>query len=1137
MASAEEFPGELCTTPMPFVVLTGLDITYNAVHRSIWDAFSNNRRHDRLNMSFACLEGDHQYPQSKAKRMSYDWYIPKGLLKTGWMNKHLTQIPSVVVVFFELDWDDLAWRERHLACASRVQVVRSSLQGRTTKVAVVLIQKSSPLPPGEDMIAAERAAALCSACELSAKSLFVLPHTDHLIGYIIRLENAFYELALTYYHTECRRVKSHKEFLNKTTHQLLFPRHQFKIAFFSEIMQDPATALKHYQQSYNHIHELRLHDSNNLELKVVGGYVNYRICKLCFLRLNAPVDAINQFQRHVDLFKTLCGNKELLFEHSAWLSKQFSMFGDLFNDAITVVGLTAVQTQHPGFYYQQAAYYAQVRKQLSLTICTAVESQTYPSDDPLHYDKLEYYGQRPWRQGHQRIDLSDTSREKEGVLALKLKELEVDHSRLIVPLLSSAVSQCKKFHCPRLKRYLTIELGKEYYFAEQFDKAKMLLKRATGEYREGCWSSILTQLLVVLLDCAYMTEDILGYFSSASELLGRFSQLPLHHKSVIQDNVCDIICGKSPKHVFGNQIFPQTFVGCKVSATDQVLAKWKAALSDSTAPCVVDIDNLKSFIECKVVFAKPEFTVETCLKLFVCICVTCPKSMQFAQLKLSFSDLSYDKFCVISGKPVDDFETETLNFQPWKVAIYEFEFPVNDLDASKSLSVQSVSFKQVGSEASKGLVLIFQQKISTELLPKNKTWTKAALLKEQWSNIPDRPSVHVIERESKLDVEFIHKAPALVGEVFPIRLHISCKEKHPTIAENVFILVSIKPESDDILFQNAALSSSSEQFNSSAKTAELSCGNLKLGDEIDVVTYVKATHAGTLALGFRVSYQVRNIPILRSDGMQQKSVICCSSASNDLSINIQPPFKFSSQVTSMGFELNSSINVNEPFLAQTTVTSKSCWPIEIISGTPTLVNKDFELIGKSANVNVVLAEDESAMDCMNVVCKSSSLPSSPVQIGSYILKWKRKDDDFKALVVSSTLALPKVEIKFPSVRIKASMPAFGTLRKPVLVKYFIENQSTESKQVEVTYGSADAFIYAGPKQTNNFLAPMSTFTASFSVIPLALGFQALPQLKIQLCKPTEETEGQSQQKLEVLDTSSLPSHLTVKPSDYGFAHS
>lgn len=40
--------------------------------------------------------------------------------------------------------------------------------------------------------------------------------------FLFRLENAFYEHAQTYYYTEIRRVKSHKEFLNKTTHQVDF---------------------------------------------------------------------------------------------------------------------------------------------------------------------------------------------------------------------------------------------------------------------------------------------------------------------------------------------------------------------------------------------------------------------------------------------------------------------------------------------------------------------------------------------------------------------------------------------------------------------------------------------------------------------------------------------------------------------------------------------------------------------------------------------------------------------------------------------------------------------------------------------------------------------------------------------------
>lgn len=85
--------------------------------------------------------------------------------------------------------------------------------------------------------AVQRAEALCQACELPSKSLFVLPFSDHLHGYVIRLEGAFYDIAQTFYANEARTVKQHKELLNKSQHQLLFVRHQFKIAFYNELKQ------------------------------------------------------------------------------------------------------------------------------------------------------------------------------------------------------------------------------------------------------------------------------------------------------------------------------------------------------------------------------------------------------------------------------------------------------------------------------------------------------------------------------------------------------------------------------------------------------------------------------------------------------------------------------------------------------------------------------------------------------------------------------------------------------------------------------------------------------------------------------------------------------------------------------------
>lgn len=253
-------------------------------------------------------------------------------------------------------------------------------------------------------------------------------------------------------------------------------------------------------QAYSHIHELRSHDTNNLEVKVLGGFINYKLCRLCFLRLNTPLEAISQFRRHIDLFKPKTGNLELLFEHSAWMSKQFTVFGDLFDEAIKA-GLAAIQTQHPGFYYQQAAYYAQERRVQARRLCAVVADQEYPTNDPLDTGSpvLDFYGQRPWRQGHQSIDPPDSQKEKEGILALKHQEATIDHSWLIIPLLSNAVAQFKKYKCPRMKRFLTVQMGGEYYHAQDYSKAATLLSHTAWDYRSNRWWDVLNRILVLTL--------------------------------------------------------------------------------------------------------------------------------------------------------------------------------------------------------------------------------------------------------------------------------------------------------------------------------------------------------------------------------------------------------------------------------------------------------------------------------------------------------------------------------------------------------------------------------------------------------------------------------------------------------------
>lgn len=47
---------------------------------------------------------------------------------------------------------------------------------------------------------------------------------------------------------------------------------------------------------------------------------------------------------------------------------RFCDFGDIFDEAVKL-GLPAVQTQHPGIYYHQAAQHAIIRKQSCIELC------------------------------------------------------------------------------------------------------------------------------------------------------------------------------------------------------------------------------------------------------------------------------------------------------------------------------------------------------------------------------------------------------------------------------------------------------------------------------------------------------------------------------------------------------------------------------------------------------------------------------------------------------------------------------------------------------------------------------------------------------------------------------------------------
>lgn len=97
--------------------------------------------------------------------------------------------------------------------------------------------------------------------------------------------------------------------------------------------------------------------------------------------------------------------------------------GELFENAIEKGYLSAVQTQHPGFYFHSAANHCIQRrvnaKDFRLKQFPLASQWTTENPSPVDaLNSLEFYGQRPWRQG-QGMEILDQQKETQGILCLQ----------------------------------------------------------------------------------------------------------------------------------------------------------------------------------------------------------------------------------------------------------------------------------------------------------------------------------------------------------------------------------------------------------------------------------------------------------------------------------------------------------------------------------------------------------------------------------------------------------------------------------------------------------------------------------------------------------------------------------------------
>ncbi|XP_076754890.1 trafficking protein particle complex subunit 11 gry isoform X1 [Xylocopa sonorina] len=1091
-----ELPPELVTKPLALIGLTGLDIA-NPVHRSIWDAFSVNRRLDSSAVQFKLLSVNHEFPTVKPKRNSYEWYRPKGILKRNWMNKYLNEIPAVVVVFYDLDWNDLQWNEKKMECASRVQSLRNALDGRTTKIAVVLIQHCAQPPPGsEDAMATERATAVCGACELSPKLLYILPHGNHLLGYISRLESALYDLAQSFYHHEYRIVKGHKDQLNKpvqkNAHKHLLVRHQFKMAFLNELKQDQNLAQKHYATAYNSLLEIQITDTNVMEIKTVACFLNYKLCKIMF-SLNVPKDAISQFRLHTDRFKLWTGPKELIFEHHAWMCSQFSTFAELFDDAIRQ-GLPPVQTQHPGYYFQSAAHHASLRQAACKELCQNINS--YPEPDPLAgEEKLEFYGQRPWRPVKLSAEPADPMKETLAIQALQYKEkYTVNHSNIIIGLLGNAISQFKLYRCPRMRRVLVVQMAEEYYNSKDYGKVLTLLMHMLWEYHGERWPVLITNILKNALRAAYLSTSIQDYITLAFEALGPSTTFSEDYKMAVYTNIINILHKKPPN--------PEPDLPDDVRYP--AIEKWVMELNQSE-PIVFTIDdnNMSSFIEVKARFLQPKYAVNSTVNAEIIVRNSYSNSVEFSKILITVSTPGYN-----SEFTVADAEHNDLNFHGKEMKKFLYQFQAPQQNDNSEIRITTISLF-MGNEATCCIILRFsavgrETNFLSRLYPEIQQ-----LRREEFETIQSLVNAEIKQEESSLSISAESNNPALLGEWLPIKISITPNEEILSGFLNVLLV------SDGTNEQSTELSLT---MNNKQSAISILIDHLKKDCTTYQTVYLRAHKIGDRNIHIKAKYT-------RSEQIKGSKELTYS-------LSVTKPFEISTLFYTTLFEPLTKGFISEPFLIMPHISCISPWPISIISTSIELgdsIERENGDQSVSVLAGVTLSEGETGTDIYCLIPKVGS--EQPVSTGVYTIKWKRANDD-NALETSSSVTLAPLWVEDAIIGLEAKLPAHGWVRTPLLISYFIKNHSDYMITLRLTMEASDAFMFAGQKQVDIYILPKNERKVEWILRPLVAGFVQLPTLS--LAVPTDEEHKLSKARLSEVVERSIPSHIYILPTSQIF---
>eukprot|EP01065_Artemidia_motanka_P030437 TRINITY_DN36463_c0_g1_i1.p1 TRINITY_DN36463_c0_g1~~TRINITY_DN36463_c0_g1_i1.p1 ORF type:complete len:1210 (+),score=330.84 TRINITY_DN36463_c0_g1_i1:64-3630(+) len=1125
--------------PLPVAALYGVP----ELHAAVQDALMSWYDDRAVFFAVRSLTSEAEILPKKEKR-SFVGYTPQGILKVDWIRKHQTRVFGCVMVLLDATGGAADRAGLEAAAVQLLESVKARLRGRATKVALVLVTSGTDLPHHDKF--EEFASALRRKCDPDGVCQL---NKQDLRNSAWRIAKDVHKLNLEYYSEAIKKVKKMKSDLNKSSQPFLFARHRFKIGFLNEILRADESALKYYQQSYDHIRAVTCDMYSVQEIKYVADVVMFRISVMRLLRGRTKVDvgeAAEKYRQHMGWFER-CSEATLVplrrghrgthasetssprraqsftdthsvasqssggvsgsprpparagmpvgrrepaagLLHHAVTAASHERFADLLQRAYGQDHCKYIAREDsPAFHFHAAGTACRARR-----LHTKDVRSIYPKLSDASDLRMPTYLGQPWG------GTGDSY-----LAALSKAEDLRQQAEQEIALCIEARNEFERGRHPKYAALVSLAIGECYSELEEWENAKQALM-SVAQFFEGPWPQY-QACLRLLMRCSKESNSSNDYFTCALKLIG---VLPAMEGS----RLCDVILAWARGEEAG-----------------------MAALSPLVPASVNEypVNDTHPFLSTHVSFASRTTEVQEPVRLRVCVSTGCQFEVRLASIEVQFR--GNERYNARAA-----FDCVVLQGRP-HVHLWDLTF-----DTDGEVAVESVVIG-VGEQGELRLRRDFNATALGEVhpchsvvFPTPANATRAATAAsarrgyEPWATVAERPAVLVRKPPARVKIELEHSGPALLCEALTV--HVAVRAGDTAVVDGSLSMTTESLPCGESL-QVLAVTTVDPPAEHDTDCSRLPLGHIPAGDTRKFAIVVRSSAVAVYKFNFEAEYRTEICGGLTVAQTMELNVVhpfavwstvtdtirCRSSAKDGhstlcpmphrsltkqvMTTPAQPPAAQSeAKVFRRGQAARLSVtlaSVVEPYgvdllglyLLPNTAAGVGLIPPEPPSG----------LLPCSLD----LQEEHTATWTVQVDPDLPVGSFAPISLGSVRVRARRQGyhdthNRFAAEPIQFDLPLPPVRVVAQPVQAQLCWPPVGSIGVPMNLTLVLRNDSDWVQEVKCSVSDSRFFFWSGRSKSAVQVLPRQEAELLYCVIPVLPGQASLPSFDVRARMPSGE---------------------------------